>query len=98
MKRPTLTLLCHAVLAPLSGRYPPPRGRYPRVTHPCATLPGAEAPFSFDLHVLSAPLTFVLSQDQTLQLNSGVSDCPELRPSFLGLALTSTLTNLCCSG
>ncbi len=26
-------------------------------------------PFSFDLHVLSAPLTFVLSQDQTLQLN-----------------------------
>ena len=27
------------------------------------------APFSLDLHVLSAPLTFVLSQDQTLQLN-----------------------------
>ena len=27
-------------------------------------------PFSFDLHVLGAPLTFVLSQDQTLQLNS----------------------------
>ena len=26
-------------------------------------------PFSGDLHVLSAPLTFVLSQDQTLQLN-----------------------------
>ena len=26
-------------------------------------------PFSHDLHVLSAPLTFVLSQDQTLQLN-----------------------------
>ena len=26
-------------------------------------------PFSLDLHVLSAPLTFVLSQDQTLQLN-----------------------------
>ena len=26
-------------------------------------------PFSLDLHVLSAPLTFVLSQDQTLQLD-----------------------------
>ncbi len=29
-------------------------------------------PFSLDLHVLSAPLTFVLSQDQTLQLNPAV--------------------------
>ena len=28
-------------------------------------------PFSLDLHVLGAPLTFVLSQDQTLQLNFG---------------------------
>ena len=26
-------------------------------------------PFSLDLHVLSVPLTFALSQDQTLQLN-----------------------------
>jgi hypothetical protein len=26
-------------------------------------------PFSFDLHVLSTPPTFVLSQDQTLQFN-----------------------------
>ena len=31
-------------------------------------------PFSLDLHVLSAPLTFVLSQDQTLQLNLEASD------------------------
>ena len=27
-------------------------------------------PFAFDLHVLGPPLTFALSQDQTLQLNS----------------------------
>ena len=27
------------------------------------------APVAFDLHVLGAPLTFVLSQDQTLQLD-----------------------------
>ena len=38
-----------------------------RVTHPCATrqhpLPGL---LPFDLHVLSLPLAFILSQDQTL--------------------------------
>ena len=45
---------------------------YPRVTHPCATLLGAEAPFSFDLHVLGTPPAFVLSQDQTLQLNLSI--------------------------
>ena len=39
----------------------------PRVTHPCATLLGAEAPFAFDLHVLSTPPAFNLSQNQTLQ-------------------------------
>ena len=41
---------------------------YLRVTHPCATLLTAEAAFAFDLHVLSTPPAFVLSQDQTLQL------------------------------
>ena len=34
-----------------------------------APLYRGRSPFSLDLHVLSAPLTFVLSQDQTLQLN-----------------------------
>ena len=34
-----------------------------------APLYRGRSPFSCDLHVLSAPLTFVLSQDQTLQLN-----------------------------
>ena len=29
-----------------------------------------EATFSFDLHVLGTPPAFVLSQDQTLQLNA----------------------------
>src|SRR5438105_3839184 len=45
------------------------RADYPRVTHPCAALLRAEAPFSLDLHVLGLPLTFALSQDQTLQFN-----------------------------
>ena len=34
-----------------------------------APLYRGRSPFSLDLHVLSAPLTFVLSQDQTLQLD-----------------------------
>src|ERR1700754_2567571 len=38
-------------------------GDYLRVTHPCAS--GSEEPL--DLHVLSTPPAFVLSQDQTLR-------------------------------
>ena len=38
-----------------------------RVTHPCATRQPEQAPLlPFDLHVLSLPLAFILSQDQTL--------------------------------
>ena len=36
---------------------------------PVRRFPGAEAPFSLDLHVLSLPLAFILSQDQTLRCN-----------------------------
>src|SRR5450432_3334224 len=58
----------YAVLALLSEGYPPPEGRLPTCYSPVRHFTRV-APFSFDLHVLSAPLTFVLSQDQTLQLN-----------------------------
>ena len=56
----------YAVLATVSRSYPPPKGRFPCITHPCATkvlLP------PFDLHVLGTPPAFVLSQDQTLSSN-----------------------------
>ena len=61
---------------------------YLRVTHPCATLLTAEAAFAFDLHVLSTPPAFVLSQDQTLQLTipakiTRVTDLPSAT-QFLG--------------
>jgi hypothetical protein len=51
----------YAVLTPISRRYSSLKGRFPRVTHPSAAelLP-------LDLHVLGAPPTFILSQDQTL--------------------------------
>ena len=39
---------------------------FPRVTHPSATPVLLRA---FDLHVLSLPPAFVLSQDQTLKFN-----------------------------
>jgi hypothetical protein len=39
-----------------------------------APLYRGRSPFSLDLHVLGAPLTFVLSQDQTLQLNPALYD------------------------
>ena len=57
----------YAVLARLSPGYPPLQGRFPRVTHPCATRVLLHA---FDLHVLGMPPAFVLSQDQTLNLAS----------------------------
>ena len=41
-----------------------------RVTHPCATRHQVQAlMLPFDLHVLSLPLAFILSQDQTLRCN-----------------------------
>jgi hypothetical protein len=43
---------------------------YIRVTHPCATRHLMQASMlPFDLHVLSLPLAFILSQDQTLRCN-----------------------------
>ena len=59
-----LPLRAHAVLAPVSQGYPPPQGTFLRVTHPSAT-DGRSHPS--DLHVLSMPPAFALSQDQTLR-------------------------------
>jgi hypothetical protein len=58
----------YAVLAEVSLGYPPQEGRFPRATHPCAT-PVGRTRRAFDLHVLSMPPAFVLSQDQTLMFN-----------------------------
>ena len=68
--------MCHAVLAVVSNCCPPLKGRfltrYSPVRH-CPLLQLDESSFrrfSFDLHVLSTPPAFVLSQDQTLMFNS----------------------------
>ncbi len=46
-----------------------------------APLYRGRSPFSHDLHVLGAPLTFVLSQDQTLQFES-FGRCSGANPSI----------------
>ncbi len=55
----------YTVLAQISLCYSVERGRFPRVTHPFAARSKRSA---LDLHVLSLPPAFVLSQDQTLIL------------------------------
>ncbi|MDF2965853.1 MAG: hypothetical protein K0Q51_1241, partial [Rickettsiaceae bacterium] len=61
----------YTVLATVSSCYSVLMGRFPRVTHPFATNFMEQAPQSpFDLHVLSIPPAFVLSQDQTLMFDS----------------------------
>src|SRR6185295_10062663 len=49
-----------------------------------APLYRGRSPFSLDLHVLGAPLTFVLSQDQTLQLNPALIEVPSISYSVVG--------------
>ena len=76
MKRPAFTpVACATVvsccLSPPFGRLSTTRGQITYVLLTRAPLYWGRSPFSLDLHVLGAPLTFVLSQDQTLQLNAG---------------------------
>src|SRR5688572_8208182 len=60
----------YAVLARVSPGYSPSLGRLPTCYSPVRRSPAAEAAFAHDLHVLSTPPAFILSQDQTLQFRS----------------------------
>src|SRR6266487_1775255 len=57
----------YPVLAPVSRSYPRVRGRLPTCYSPVRRSSTPERAFPLDLHVLSTPPAFVLSQDQTLQ-------------------------------
>ena len=58
----------YEVLATVSSGCPSPKGRFLRVTHPSATQSlWKPQRASYDLHVLSIPPAFILSQDQTLR-------------------------------
>jgi hypothetical protein len=49
-------------------------------------IPGPKPGSPFDLHVLSAPPAFVLSQDQTLRRDSGLIRCPKAPDSTVFLS------------
>ena len=74
----------YAVLARVSPGYPPLLGRLPTCYSPVRRSPEAEASFAHDLHVLSTPPAFILSQDQTLQFGSFVPpDAASTRQVFI---------------
>src|SRR5688572_12212737 len=60
-------------ISPPFGRLSPITGKVTRALLTRAPRYRGRTPFAFDLHVLGAPLTFALSQDQTLQLDLRVS-------------------------
>ena len=68
----SFNLPAYGVLALVSQCCPPLWDRFSRITHPSATrlfsfpTEAFHKKYSFDLHVLSAPPAFILSQDQTL--------------------------------
>src|SRR5690606_25771170 len=59
----------YSVLDPVSQAYPKVQGRSPTCYSPVRHSSTPEGAFPYDLHVLSTPPAFVLSQDQTLQKN-----------------------------
>ena len=76
----------HPVLAPLSKGYPRLADRSPASYAPVRrSTQDPKVPFPHDLHVLSTPPAFALSQDQTLHLNSSLKDPSQgpLRTSLL---------------
>ncbi len=77
--------------SPLLGRLPT---RYSPVRH---STRGPKATFAFDLHVLGTPPAFILSQDQTLQLNpehpvTGALFCAPSDGASYGMALSEEST------
>ena len=81
-----LTLGPYAVLARLSLCYSPPKGRLPTCYAPVRRW----YCYPLDLHVLSHPLAFALSQDQTLQFFR-----LESIPIFPGLSVPSKRPATC---
>ena len=65
-------------ISPPFGRLSTTLGKVTHVLLTRAPLYRGRNPFSCDLHVLGAPLTFALSQDQTLQLIRAMSEDMDL--------------------
>ena len=91
----------HAVLAVVSNCCPPLKGRFLTRYSPVRHCPlnqlseNSVIRFSFDLHVLSTPPAFVLSQDQTLykMVSNGFHRSNQIIESFI---MTSLLLFYSC--
>jgi hypothetical protein len=69
LRSPAFPRRAHAVLANLSAGCSTPLGRFRSITHPFAARQHVLLHLlPLDLHVLSTPPAFNLSQDQTLHL------------------------------
>ena len=74
----------YQVLITVSSGYPCAKGRLPTRYSPVRRFPCPKSTevsighFSLDLHVLGTPPAFILSQDQTLEVN-GISSRSEKR-------------------
>ena len=70
-EKPNRLIDFYRELAAASNCYSPPGGRFLRITHPFATVDSKltimKADLPSDVHVLSIPPAFILSQAQTLQ-------------------------------
>jgi hypothetical protein len=64
----------YPVLDPVSQAYPRAEGRSPTCYSPVRRSCTPERALPLDLHVLSTPPAFVLSQDQTLQQNLALAN------------------------
>ena len=72
--------MSYPVLITVSGGYPKVRGRLLTCYSPVRRSSTTEVAFPLDLHVLSTPPAFVLSQDQTLHRNLHPTPTPTQRP------------------
>ena len=66
----------YPVLDPVSQAYPRAEGRSPTCYSPVRRSCTPERALPLDLHVLSTPPAFVLSQDQTLQQKLALASAP----------------------
>jgi len=79
----------YPVLVSLSARYSEHKDRLPTRYSPVRhSTRGPKTTFAFDLHVLSTPPAFVLSQDQTLQFNPCYPKSEDLRFYFETITIT----------
>ena len=71
--------MSYPVLAPVSEGYPKDWGRLLTCYSPVRRSSTPERAFPLDLHVLSTPPAFVLSQDQTLHRKTNPHTQPKIR-------------------